>query len=288
VRIGRLPDSHSFAGRLIDSPLAGGSLWRCSKCGFVFRSPLLSAETYNHLYRTGDLDLWDSEVEREDFRLIRQLLEVFDGQKLKVLDFGCYTGQLLTSLCKSFELFGTEPNSRAARVAADRGIKMVSGTIKDLIRPNDEYDVIVACDVIEHVPNPFDLLKQLRSQLKPNGMLVVSTGNCEAWLWRVTGARFWYCQFPEHISFIGSHWLRTMPLLAGLELQNVEHFNHRGRGISLLRILAAALFWLSPSCYRALRRTFFKPQVQIATPGNGATRDHLLCVFRGIAVKSGG
>ncbi len=278
--LGQLPDSQLFAGRHIESPLAGGDLWRCSKCGFVFRDPLLADDTYENLYRAGDLGVWDSDVPREDFRLIRHLLGAFDGHKLKVLDFGCYTGQLLVSLCKSFELFGIEPNERAARAAADRGVNIVAGTPAGSASPDAYYDIILACDVIEHVPNPLALLRQLRTQLKPCGLLLVSTGNCDAWLWRLTRAKFWYCQFPEHISFIGESWIQAMLRPAGLELRSFTRFNYRGGDISALRILAAILFWLSPSTYRTLRSALSKPGSGSITPGSGATKDHMLCVFR--------
>jgi SAM-dependent methyltransferase len=237
---------------------------------------------YEKLYRTGNLDLWDSESQREDFRLIRQLLSKFDGQRLKVLDFGCYTGQLLTSLSKSFELFGIEPNSMAAHVAAERGVKMVAAMIEAQTQSEQAYDVIIACDVIEHIPNPLELLRQLRSRLRPGGIAVVSTGDCDSWLWRITRAKFWYCHFPEHISFISPRWLRVMSSRAAFELLRVDRFNHRGGSPDLIRLSAALLFWCSRPVYQTIRRMMLGSGAQLSTPGNGATKDHILCVLRAI------
>ena len=44
-----------------------------------------------------------------------------------------------------------------------------------LFEPNRKYDFITMGEVIEHVENPVDLLKKLRSLLKPNGVVFLTT-----------------------------------------------------------------------------------------------------------------
>ena len=263
----------------MSDPLPGGNLWRCATCDFVFRDPLLGDQVYERLYRTGGLDLWDNEHHREDFRLIRQQLAPLDGRRLEVVDIGCYTGQLLSLLPRSFRLYGVEPNMDAGRVAATRGISVLAATVDDFALMHEKYDVIMACDVIEHVPNPLTLLRQLSGRLKAAGRLIITTGNSDAWLWRIIGANYWYCRFPEHISFLGAGWVQKMPARAGLKLIELKLFNYRGGSINLPRILAAFLHKISPKTYRTLRGTKTGADVANNPPGNGATRDHMLCVF---------
>ncbi len=251
-------------------------------CGFLFRSPLLSDDTYDMLYREGGLDVWDVEAHREDFRLIREMLDPLDGQKLKVLDFGCYTGQLLVSLPKSFLKFGVEPNRQAAAIAADRGIRVMAANMDNSDACEDGFDVILCCDVIEHVANPLKLIQRFRSQLKRDGLLIISTGNSDTSLWRLTGSRFWYCQFPEHISFVGTRWLHRIQWQTGFEIQCVTRFNYRGGRVDLSRVIAALLYWISPPIYGALCSALGKRNHAIAVPGNGATMDHILCRLRAI------
>jgi 2-polyprenyl-3-methyl-5-hydroxy-6-metoxy-1,4-benzoquinol methylase len=280
IPLGALPDSRQFAGQTTRDLLPGGFLWRCSNCEFVFRFPLLREDTYHELYKSGELDLWDSEgVYREDFRLIAGLLKQFDGRSLSVLDFGCYTGKLLASLPKSFRLFGVEPNAQAAAVAATKGIKIISLRSDGTDASPVLHDVIVLSDVIEHVPNPRALLQQLRGHLKPQGLLIVTSGDSDAWLWRLTKARFWYCSFPEHISFIGRKWLAKMAPVTCFTIIQIKRFNYQGRSQRVVKLVAAVVFWLSPAGYRRIRRTFSRGNDEIPTPGNGATPDHLLCVL---------
>jgi 2-polyprenyl-3-methyl-5-hydroxy-6-metoxy-1,4-benzoquinol methylase len=277
--VGKLPDVNEFAGKRFGSALPGGDLWRCLLCGFVFRNPLLNDEAYERLYRTGALHVWDTEQRREDFRLIRQYLDGFEGKSIDVLDVGCYTGQLLASMPKSFHIFGVETNEEAASVAASKGIRVIARTVQDLTADSGKYDVITACDVIEHLANPLDFLRRLRLHLKPGGQLLVTTGNCDALLWRLLGARYWYCFFPEHISFIGDRWIRTLPQQVNLKLIKFTAFNYLGGALRLNRLIQAMLFRFSPELRRRLRVMFGKSNVDHAPPGGGATRDHMLCVF---------
>jgi SAM-dependent methyltransferase len=210
ITVGRLPDVREFAGTVLRAPLPGGELWRCRECNFIFRDPLLEPAQYEQLYRDGSAALWESDDTRPDFALVRQhVAGVQRGGS--VLDVGCYTGQLLASLGSEYRVYGVEPNTAAAGIAATRGVTVLAGSIAGLARAGQKFDVITACDVIEHVPNPLDFLLELRRHLNPGGRLLLSTGNSDAWLWRLAGAHYWYCYFAEHISFIGRRWLEAMP-----------------------------------------------------------------------------
>jgi SAM-dependent methyltransferase len=201
----------------------------------------------------------------------------FSGQKLTVLDFGCYTGQLLTSLPDSFQKYGIEPNQEAAVVAESRGINVIAPTLDELHGQISQFDVVICCDVLEHVPNPLDLLMKFRSLLKEAGILIVSTGNSDSVLWRLTGARFWYCQYAEHISFVGAQWIRRLPREIGFKVQRIEQFNYRGGKVDAARTIAAVLYSISPFGYRWLRSVFGSRKEGV--PGNGATMDHILCLL---------
>jgi SAM-dependent methyltransferase len=279
-RVGRLPYTNSFAGRQLDNELPAADLWRCPRCGFVFRHPLLSPELYDALYEAGSLGLWDGAAVREDFTLIRDRLADLAGQVIDALDVGCYTGQLLLSFPKSFRLYGVEPNREAAQAARSKGVEIVSDTVQRLESVDRQFDLITACDVIEHVANPLSFLEQLARKLKPDGRLVITTGNCDSWFWRFAGARFWYSYFAEHISFIGERWLTTMPGRIGLELIDFHRFNYLGGSLRVSRLAAASLYRLSPSLYKSLRNALLPPTANLIPVGCGATRDHMLFVVR--------
>lgn len=270
TRLGRLPDVDIFAGARLESPLHGGFLHECRTCHFVFRAPILTDAAYTALYAGGGTEVWEQHADREDFRLVR---DTIGDTPLDVLDVGCYTGELLATLPKTCRLHGVEPNPGAAARAASRGIEIVARHWRELDASPRAYDRIVACDVIEHVADPLAFLTTLSKRLKPAGRLIITTGNAQAWPWRLARSQFWYCFFPEHISFIGPRWLRRMTPQAGLRVERLAPFSH------------APLPGL-PSRIKALLSTC--AWVMIALPGRqlparllggGIAKDHLFCVL---------
>ena len=280
--IGALADGVSFAGVALPAPLPGGSLWRCADCGFAFRDPLLPMSKYEELYRTGSSDVWEQGSERKDFELVREYLTA-DTTAATVLEIGCYTGALLRSLPKRLRLHGVEINEAAARIAAGRGVDIVAGSAAELAGLSAKFDAIIACDVIEHLENPLAFLQLLRSRLTPRGRLLITTGNSDAWLWKMLGARFWYCYFPEHISFIGTRWLHSMPERAGLRATRITPFNYEFDTVtpgSVRTLLNTLLYASAPRAYRRLRGSLRGAGANgFVPPGCGATRDHLFCAL---------
>jgi SAM-dependent methyltransferase len=280
TRVGRLPDSSSFAGRQLSAPLPGGSLWHCSSCGFAFRFPLLSDERYSDLYSTGSLDVWDVEQRRTDFDLIRNYLDTYQRGYRDVVDVGCYTGQFLSSLPGEVARYGVEPSVDAAKIAASKEITIVAKTVDEFAATTGFYDIIVACDVLEHVANPLQFLQQLSLRLAPSGHLLVTTGNYDSWLWRLTGGRYWYCYFAEHISFIGPRWIERVRSKLGLKVCEVIRFNYLGRGFNLKQVIAALVFAWNRPLYRLIRLRGGRVADIDLPPGCGATKDHMLCIFQ--------
>jgi SAM-dependent methyltransferase len=274
---GHLQDGTEFAGKAVSEPIPGGGLWRCRDCLFVFRYPILAMDRYDELYRNGREDVWSiPKADRQDFNLIVGLLSKRQNMA-DILDVGCYDGQLLLSLPNNYRLHGVEINQRAMGIATERGISIVASSIDNLTDVVQRFDVITACDVIEHVENPLVFLSQLKSLLKPGGKIIVSTGNADAWLWRIMGSLFWYCYFPEHISFVGRRWLKNMPSRIGLRADEILAFNY-----------AYDSSW-SRGALRTLKRTFKfayrnsnkspGDSASSTPPGCGATADHVIGVL---------
>lgn len=276
--LGALSDVASFAGVRLQYPISGGQLFECSDCGLLFRHPVLDDEAYTALYTAGRPDVWDVESVRSDFERVRQQIP---AAAIDVLDVGCYTGQLLDSLRIECRRHGVEPNAQAAARARERGIRIVASHWRE-IAGGPMYDVIVACDVIEHVVDPHDFLVVLSAQLKPGGRLIITTGNAEAWLWKLMGTRFWYCYWPEHISFVSPRWWRWMADRCGLTITAMLPFRHTPPPV-VPRMLAAvaqlALYWAARPLYWRLRAWWAGPDCGELGPPGGAnlSKDHLLC-----------
>jgi hypothetical protein len=55
--------------------------------------------------------------------------------------------------------------------------------------------------------------------------------------------------------------------------------DYQGGALRLKRLIQAALYRFSPKLRRHLLRMFGRSIADSVPPGNGATKDHMLCVF---------
>ena len=73
--------------------------------------------------------------------------------------------------------------------------------------------------VIEHVPDPWDVLRAVAENLEPGGVLGVATPNPDSLQARVFGARWVHLDAPRHLTLIPFDALVSEARSAGLELQ---------------------------------------------------------------------
>jgi SAM-dependent methyltransferase len=146
-----------------------------------------------------------------------------------ILDVGCYDGQFLCSLPRSWRTFGLEPSVRAAEVARTRGVAVVGSAFPALVH-GDEFHAVCLFDVLEHVPNPARELRAALSALRPGGVVVVSTGDMDAWTWRWANTAHWYLETPQHVSVASRRFFRWFATTAGVSLERMVRIPHQRGG----------------------------------------------------------
>jgi len=103
---------------------------------------------------------------------------------LTLLDVGCGGGLLCEPLTRlGAKVTGIDPSERnisTARVHAEQmglAIDYRVGTAEDLLADGASFDVVLAMEVIEHVPSPAEFVATCAGLLKPNGLLFIATLN---------------------------------------------------------------------------------------------------------------
>ncbi len=281
--LGKLPDSDCFAGKKLLQALPGGWLYRCTRCRLKFRYPLQAAETYHALYDNAETKAWPATTPRPDWDLAIAQIDAVKPRGGRILDFGCYTGGLLSRLDARHERFGVEVNRSAARVARETSGAEVWPSIEEI--PAERFDVIVVADVVEHVPDPRSLLELLATRLVADGVVIFTTGDADNALWNRFGANWWYCFYPEHIAFVSRAWVELVLCRQGWEMLHCERFRYRRLGPlrRLLELAFACAYGLQPRVYlyvRNLLRRWCSLHPMSSVAGNGASADHLLIVAR--------
>ncbi|TVQ38685.1 MAG: 3-demethylubiquinone-9 3-O-methyltransferase [Geminicoccaceae bacterium] len=146
-----------------------------------------------------DLEMYDAHAERwwaGDTAWLRTLHNmvparlrhfdriVGDWQGLEVLDLGCGGGFMAEAMAeKGAKVTGVDPAAQAlaaARRHAERmglSIDYVEGVGEALPLPDHRFDVVVACDSLEHVADLERVLDEVTRVLKPGGWFLFDTIN---------------------------------------------------------------------------------------------------------------
>jgi SAM-dependent methyltransferase len=187
-------------------------LYQCRICGFAFiGNPWLDYEAiYSQAYYRGDgadpivdyvfeLEHPEAAIRECEWRGIAGAVESFMpvDSRTRWLDFGCGAGGLVR-YCRSnlgCSIWGYE-RGWIRDVAASSGIPLLSD--EELQSAKGSFDVVTAVEVLEHLPEPLEQLKQIRSLLRPGGLFFFTTGNLAMSRRKPLS---WYYLIPEiHIS----------------------------------------------------------------------------------------
>lgn len=281
--IGKLPDCSLFAGKRLEQPLPGGTLYRCRRCHLKFRYPMHDTATYERLYDNATVSTWSSAVNRVDWNLITNLVLEHLPQGGRVLDFGCYSGGLLARLAPAYERYGVEINHAAAAVASEKADARIWSTVDDI--PSElRFDVVIAADVVEHMTNPLNLIDKLLVLLTNRGILIITTGDADNSLWNRFGANWWYCFFHEHVAFLSKAWFDHLAQEKRFSIVRCQVFRYF-QSAALRRVIDAMFMYFYgwfPTTYlilaNTLKKLFGRPPIA-SVPGNSVTADHFIIVL---------
>ncbi|MEI7624168.1 MAG: class I SAM-dependent methyltransferase [Actinomycetes bacterium] len=110
------------------------------------------------------------------------LLRFVDTKRKSALDVGCGEGAFATLLrsCGLDNIVGIEPDPVRAAIAAENADRVICSTVEDALDGElggEQFDLIVASDVIEHLVDPWTVVKRLADHLAPDGQLLLSVPN---------------------------------------------------------------------------------------------------------------
>lgn len=164
--------------------------WECSSCGWkpvvqegipLFAEHITGADEgydpqwYAELARLEEGNFWFSARNRLIFWIARRYL----ASDASYLEIGCGTGFVLRMLRRQFpkwRIYATEAHAEGLVFARARvGNNATFGQMDARAIPfRDEFDVIGAFDVIEHIEDDEKVLDEIHASLKPKGFFLLS------------------------------------------------------------------------------------------------------------------
>jgi 2-polyprenyl-3-methyl-5-hydroxy-6-metoxy-1,4-benzoquinol methylase len=192
-------------------------LVRCRACGFV---QLATDVDLTPFYARMDDDAYEA---TRPFRALEagKLLDRLSpaGPGSRLLDVGAGSGVLVEeAVRRGWVADGVEPSAWLVARGRARGLSVHAGTLPHPAL-NPPYDAVTLVDVIEHVTEPRDLLREVRRVLRPGGQLLVVTPDVRSFPARMLGYRWWHYRIA-HVGYFSLGTLDTLLSGSGFTLQD--------------------------------------------------------------------
>ena len=206
-------------------------LVQCRQCTHVWAPIDVSREKQTNLYNENyfkGAEYADYEAEasalRRNFRSrVRELAKLLP-QGAKLFEIGAAYGFFLLEARSRFDVAGCDISEHAAAYARQKfGLPVQAGDYLTMDTPAP-LDAVCAWDVIEHLPHPDLFLEKAADDLKPGGVLALTTGDIGSITARIRGPRWRLIHPPTHIHYFTRKSIAT--LLDHLGYSNPRFYYH--------------------------------------------------------------
>lgn len=235
-----LPVLCTACGGALARPERLGAAWLsvCATCGSRTAVPRPSAAEAAAFHDSEDYfgkEYFEARRGREPVteRRAGRVLELVAARRpearlagTSVLDVGCDTGEFAAALARlaRAEAYGVDVAARPLRRAQELGLEVSHGDLSRAPSNFGDFALVTAIDVIEHVPDPAELLAEVRRRLAPGGLVYLETPN-----WRSA---------VYAVGSVAARALRSHPRLVFDRLfppEHVQYFTPEGLGALVSR-----------------------------------------------------
>ena len=175
------------------------TIYRCGHCNIYFlNGDIIDYELSAYREMVDGCDLPENFYKLHDKEQADKL-KMLGTENVRgkiIADVGCGAGSFLDILKGlASKTIAVEPTKSFHDELRAKGHDTYSCSREALKDWSGTVDIVVSFAVLEHVENPITFLKEIKSLLKPDGFLLISTPNAEDWLLEfmpVEYGRFFY------------------------------------------------------------------------------------------------
>lgn len=164
------------------------------------------------------------------------VIDRFDlGEKSYVVEIASNDGYLLQFFVKEgIPVLGIEPAANVAKVAVDKGIPtrvqfFTTETARSMIEHGPPADLIIANNVLAHVPNLNDFVQATKLLLAPQGLVTMEFPH----LVRLIEETQFDTIYHEHFSYFSLHTAAKVFSKHGLRIFDVEEISTHGGSLRI-------------------------------------------------------
>lgn len=214
---------------------------RCNQCSLVYVNPRPDKEEIRRYYppetwprARGNIDLASATISGRPWQEIMkqrsaQLLKYV--KKGRILDIGCGDGLFLKYFKNcGLEVHGIDFGKTASNYARDiLGLDVFTGSLEEAKYQSGSFDAVSLYAVLEHLPDPLQILREINRILKPGGILFISVPNFNSLESRIFRERWVAIKAPAHLYHFTPATLRAFLLKAGFAIVEIKYISSEGR-----------------------------------------------------------
>ena len=193
---------------------------QCAECSLIYLAVRLREECLSLLYddatyhASADPD-WIRRTGEKRLDLLEPL-----APGARILEDGAGAGGFLAAcLARDYRAMGCDCGADAVRSARSLfGVELHQGTMSSLGLPAASFDVVAAFNLLSHLYQPWEYLREARRLLEDDGRLILRTGLRDGVMKYV---RRGHWSAPEHVFHCTRRALTQMLDRAGLELVKI-------------------------------------------------------------------
>jgi 2-polyprenyl-3-methyl-5-hydroxy-6-metoxy-1,4-benzoquinol methylase len=194
------------------------ALRRCSCCQFIFADSD-DLDRLTALYeQLADPGYVESQLSRApQMRWILQQVMQTVPNASSLLDIGAGAGLLVAeALRRGLLAIGVEPSRSLVESARQvNGVDLIQGLFPHPQLAGRKFDVISLVDVIEHITDPVQMLRECAAALSADGVLIIVTPDVGSLVAQVLGMRWWHFRLA-HVGYFNRTSISRAAAEAGL------------------------------------------------------------------------
>lgn len=150
----------------------------------------------------------------------------------RILDIGCGTGEFISYLkTGQFDTVGIEPSTDAIAIATANGLTAYPYNLDEYITYHqahrlDAYGAVTLINVLEHVPNPLELIDKTKQLLEKEGLICIKVPNdfnpLQLAARQQLGKRAWWITRPDHTHYFNFSSLKKVLTQSGFEVVHTQ------------------------------------------------------------------
>ena len=209
----------------------------CNNCSTLFVSPRPSSDILKKFYsKSPSSSFWVNEffmpvaeVRREKIfkpraEYISKILEL--DKRLVIGDIGAgfclFLEELKKMMINGSDYYAIEPSVEMSNICQRKGIKVKCMCLEDINDMDDNFDLLTAFELIEHLFDPISFFKKIYSLLRPGGIMYITSLNGKGFetllLWEQSKS----ISPPHHLNFFNTGSIRMLLENIGFKIMEIS------------------------------------------------------------------